>query len=229
MTKLSDSVATFLDPDLLSIIRIGLTSYFTDSPAVFPTRFHSGYSSRPYLHLIQSQSAIGWDHFLRGKFSSEWEHIQHFYAKRYNLLSESERWLPNLTRLLATTCFSLWELRNTCRHGHDHVTRHNASVIQATRDLTAMYSQRELVLLQDQPLFFPTLESHLKEPLANIRQWLHVNKPLIQFSIRRAKAQSIAHTCGLQTYFSPIPRIRVSRPKPTAPPPRPPVAYAVPA
>jgi hypothetical protein len=69
LDKIYDTFHPILDPDLMAIIRIGIRSYFNDSPPDFSERFPQGYLSSPYKDVITLQNAIGWDHFIRGKVS----------------------------------------------------------------------------------------------------------------------------------------------------------------
>lgn len=62
----SDPADSDYDPD---------DSQFTTQFVLSPTP-----TSNPFVALRQSQDAIGWDHFLRGKISSEWTRLQFKYA-----------------------------------------------------------------------------------------------------------------------------------------------------
>jgi hypothetical protein len=66
-TNMVDMLENFLDPQLLAILKIGMTSYFNDTSPDFSERFPPGPSTAPYLELITQQNSIGWDHFIRGK------------------------------------------------------------------------------------------------------------------------------------------------------------------
>ena len=212
---------SFLDPTLLVIIRIGLTSYFTDCHPDFHLHFPEGYSTTPYAQLIDQQSQIGWGHFLRGKLSYEWGTLQHIHASRYNLHSESKGWIPTLIRLFASESFRLWELRNGCRHGTDASSRAFASAELAKRQLTALYSLKEQMLPQDRIIFRSSLATHLTETTQQIRSWITHNTKLISTSVKRAISQAKLGTQGLQRYF---PRIR-SNPRPKPPTPIQPISH----
>jgi hypothetical protein len=67
LATISDTFQPFLDPDLLTIIRIGLRAYFTDSHPDFSEHFPQGYSTTPCEDFILQQTSIGWDHFIWGK------------------------------------------------------------------------------------------------------------------------------------------------------------------
>jgi hypothetical protein len=61
----------FLDPDLFSIVKIGLMAYFQDCLPLFEERFPG--ATYPELRkLTDQQTAIGWDQFVQGKWSKKW-------------------------------------------------------------------------------------------------------------------------------------------------------------
>ena len=105
--KIADTFGSFLDQPLLLLIQAGLRSFFNNTPIDILQIFPSGYSSTPYRELIQQQTAIGWDHFIRGKISPEWNSLQYYYAKRTGHLKPSEGWTLKLVKLMANSSFQL--------------------------------------------------------------------------------------------------------------------------
>jgi hypothetical protein len=225
VTNMVDMLESFLDPQLLAIVRIGLRAFFNDTPPDFSERFPPGSSTNPYLDLIAQQNTIGWDHFVRGKLSREWSELQFIYASRYNLLKASEGWTIRMIRLMATSSFRLWEIRNGCRHGYDEATKAKAKLDQAHREVRALYSFRGQVLPQDLRLFPPSLEDQLQLPVTQLRSWITHNRKLILHSVKQAKDQQKLRIHSLARYFKPKmnpsrsvlpPKDPVARPPPTA-------------
>ena len=179
--KLWDCFESFLDPVLIIIIRIGLTSYFTNCHPEVHLHFPDGYSTTPYADLIKQQSLIGWGHFLWGKLSTEWNVLQHTFAFHYNLLVESKGWTTSLIQLLASESFCLWELRNGCCHGKDASSRAFASAELAKCQLTALYSLKDQMLPQDCVIFRDSLTTHLADSTPQIHCWITHNSKLSQF------------------------------------------------
>ena len=91
-------------------------------------------------------------------------------------------------------------------------------MIQAQRDVTALYSLHNSVLQQDQVLFYASLDLHLLEPLSRLRAWLTINKRLIEYSVRAARTQAKLQTKDIQKYLK----------KPRCVPPRPPYKTPIP-
>ena len=80
----NDSLESFLDPDLLVIVKMGLTAFLHDCVHQFHDRFQP--IDSPLLqNLITQQTDIRWDGFL-------WGPAQYQYAKQKNLVDESKKW-----------------------------------------------------------------------------------------------------------------------------------------
>jgi hypothetical protein len=106
----------------------------------FRSGFSSGYLTSPYKVLITKQNQIGWDHFVCGKITKEWRLVQYHFAKqRYGLVKQSEGWTVDLVKMMANSLFQLWELRNTCRHGHDDASKQQSIYEQTHRKVNCLY------------------------------------------------------------------------------------------
>ena len=169
------------------------------------------HSTNIYILLRQAQDAIGWDHFIRGKCSRQWNEVQFKYAVRHNLVDKSKNWLNWLIKYMANQVFNLWSLRNRRRHGTDRQTQHQARLEQARRDVAALYVLQSRVLVQDRDLFCNSLDEHLTHSLSHLKNWLAINKPLILQSVRTAKAQSKLHTHPIRRFFAPNGKVRSSK------------------
>jgi hypothetical protein len=161
-----------LDPNILAIIRIGLRAYFTDCSPNFSERFPDGYSTSPYEALITKQNKIGWDHFGCGKLTKEWKLVQYHFAKRYGMVKQSEGWTVDLVKMMANSSFQLWELRNTCRHGHDDASKQQSIFEQTHREVRCLYLLQPMVLQQDRVLFRDTVEEHLLSAVPQLQAGL---------------------------------------------------------
>jgi hypothetical protein len=147
------------------------------------------------------------------------------YASKYNLIKASEGWVIRMIRLMATSSFRLWEIRNGCRHGHDEATKAKAKLDQAHREVKALYSFHGQVLPQDLRLFPSSLEDHLQLTVPQLRSWITHNRKLILYSVKQAKEQLRLRTRSLSQYFTPktTPSRSILPPKVTDSNPTPPV------
>jgi hypothetical protein len=166
--------------------------------------------------LTNQQTAVGWDQFVRGKWSKLWVQYQYEYARRFQLTNASKNWQVNFIRALANASFRLWEIRNGCRHGIDIATKSQALSEQTQREVRCLYELRERVLPQDRPIFHDSVEHHLQETQAQQRTWITHNKKLIVHSARVAAHQARLCTRQLKRFF-PLWKVqsRISNSKPT--------------
>jgi hypothetical protein len=185
----------------MAIICIGIRSYFADSLPDFSERFPNGYSSMPYYDLIEQQNSIGWDHFIRGKFTKEWDAVQYCHSKRYGSTKVSEGWTLTLIKLLANSSFQLWEIRNQCHHGHDDATKQQIIHDQVHHEIRCPYILRPQTLDQDGPLFCTTVDKHLSQTIAQLQSWILHDRKHIFHSVKVAKAQAKLHTHRIQEFF----------------------------
>jgi hypothetical protein len=190
-----------LDPDILAIIRIGLRAYFTDCSPDFSEQFPDGYSTSPYEALITKQNKIGWDHFVRGNLTKEWRLVQYQFAKRYGMVKQSEGWTVDLVKMMANSSLQLWEIRNTCRHGHDDASKQQSIYEQTHREVRCLYLLQPMVLQQDRVLFQDMVEEHLLSAVPQLQSWIVHTRRLIQHSVKVAKAQSKLQIHHIQWFF----------------------------
>jgi zinc-binding in reverse transcriptase len=81
LNSLHDSFSSFLDHDLFTAAKLGLQGFFDNVCPLFEERFPR--ATYPALReLTDQQSAIGWDQFVRGKWSKLWAKQQYAYAQR---------------------------------------------------------------------------------------------------------------------------------------------------
>jgi zinc-binding in reverse transcriptase len=199
--EMQDKFGSFIDPELLTIIQIGLSSFFSDTAPDFSPRFSATSSTSRYLALIAQQTSIGWDHFLRGKLGTEWGIRQYKHAKRFDLLEASKQWQNSLVRFFAHSSHQLWQIRNGCRHGLDAAEQAQLKTDQTHREVRCLYHLRGVVLIQDRLLFRDNVEVHLTDTTAQLRTWLTHNSKLIAHSAKVATAQAALRIKQLRTFF----------------------------
>ncbi len=188
----------------------GLQSYFLNQPFDYSefsdsdTPYHP---RRPYFNrLLRHQDCIGWDHFLRGKLSHHWTHLQQVFVWRTAPTTkfDSEAWLRLIIRPIFTDCLDLWTIRNTERHGTDSQTKKSLHAAQVERDLRALYLMQPDVLAADRDLFRDSVEDHLTDDIYTIRQWVLSHRQIIHRSRREARHRSTQTIKLLPKYFHPL-------------------------
>jgi hypothetical protein len=111
-------------------------------------------------------------------------------------------WTVDLVKMMANLSFQLWELRNTCRHGHDDASKQQSIYEQTHREVRCLYLLQPMVLQQDQVLFRDTVEEHLLSAVPQLRSWIVHNRRLIQHSVKVVNAQSKLQIHHIQRFFS---------------------------
>jgi hypothetical protein len=79
--------------------------------------------SRPYplryQCLLKQQLAIGWNHFVRGKFSEEWRYLQQQYCTHHHCIMDNKQkqWLSQPLHKMWIRIYDLWLACNNDCHG----------------------------------------------------------------------------------------------------------------
>jgi hypothetical protein len=190
-------IESFLDPVLLDIIQEGLLCWFRGESID-----HTPYPPR-YQRLLKQQKSIGWNNFLRGKFSEEWRYLQQQYCIRHHRhMSHSQRqWLSKLLRTMWNRIHTLWLARNDDRHGRTSKAKTQASLQQAHRTIRSLYLLKDLVLSEDRDLFYDDVSAHLQQPLRELNAWVTTHQGLIAYSVRVAKLAARSNTKPITEHF----------------------------
>jgi hypothetical protein len=108
----------------------------------------------------------------------------------------------DLVKMMANSSFQLWELRNTCRHGHDDASKQQSIYEQNHREVRCLYLLQPMVLQQDRVLFQDTVEEHFLSAVPQLRSWIVHNRQLIQHSVKLARHRA---NCKITTSNSSFP------------------------
>ena len=68
---------------------------------------------------MYSQSEIGWDNFLLGRWSPAWRLLQTDHYKALGSLKSGRRWAAAVIHQLMMTAWDLWQYRNNRLHQND--------------------------------------------------------------------------------------------------------------
>jgi hypothetical protein len=198
-----DDITT--DPVLADIVTEGLNHWFHQTPQpprpLTPT----------YADLITSQTNIGWNQLLLGRWSIHWITLQSAYLQRNSIQftpqNHSTGWLSSIIKLIWTHCHDEWLTRNAALHGLDKSTRSQASFVRAKFRIRALYDLRQQCSPYAQRhWFYTTPDIHFaKEPdLRRLENWISLNEARIlsQVTFRQQNLQFGQHT--IDDYFPPI-------------------------
>ncbi len=116
-----------------------------------------------------------------------WGELQntHLYRNRQHLPtkhSSGQKWQVAIITVIWEQWYMLWKLRNEDVHGKDAASRAIAETQEVSRNLTAIYDQRNHMEPSSQSLLFPDIRHHLEQPPWVIQNWIRINGPEDQFA-----------------------------------------------
>jgi len=138
--------------------------------------------------LIDSQNAIGWDQFFKGRLSSLWRktHLQHLKDKCCPITSYNSGvgWTSNLIRIIFKHVHGVWKQRNVDKHGETLAEQiEKKRLLCASEIATCCDSRDNDELADDFPCnaFYLSFQEHMhKEPTyQDLDNWLGTCKQLI--------------------------------------------------
>jgi hypothetical protein len=95
----------------------------------------------------------------------------------------------------------LWKQRNNDVHGHDASASVQAEKRDVKRQLEQIYKARSQLEPSVQSLLHRDIHQHLQQPSWVVKNWLNINTPLFQTSIRRARKNATRGMRSIRTYF----------------------------
>ena len=200
ITRLRKSLSSIVtDPTLKMILVEGVNHLLCHTPPSFPS------TNSLYATLIQSQTGIGWDNFLRGFLSTEWMRLHQLYLTTSDCSSPSPKDHPliHTVSILLSEIHSIWNYHCCQRHSRECQHHDSELLQQAHRQLAELYQYRLTVLPTDRHLFKQNLRIHLQDNLSSISAWLHNHASSIRQSHQKAQQLNLSHTASLSTYFLP--------------------------
>lgn len=148
-----------------------------------------------YKRLVTEQQEIGWNHFLYGRWSQEFETMQQRYLnsqqhKIKNKFLSGHLWIKKTIIIIWTHLRMMWQ--NRCAHVHGETTQEQQELArtQLWPQVLQLYEHKHLLPLQDQELFLP-LADLKRRRLTTIRNWISIIEPLMH--------NRIAHHTSSQT------------------------------
>jgi hypothetical protein len=151
--------------------------------------------------VSKSQSAIGWDQVLKGRFSVEWAKAQSTFAKRaHHSHCDGREWTTCMADFMLAQWWKLWTLRNEDRHGRDYTSHLQAVNRQALRELEQFYERYSMIVPQQLGwLFDIPLSTRQQWPTNIIRQWLNTWIPTLDALLLDARTDDESYSTALET------------------------------
>jgi hypothetical protein len=156
-----------------------------------------------FQDIAVSQNRIGWMSVFRGFGSKQWleAHLSHVREvplwdpkDQATRNKHQDRWLNTVLQFVMRKCHQLWKLWNNERHGVTPAEKSTALRITAERELARLYDRRADCEPRHRNLFFETLETHHRQSLSKIRNWISMHSSIIRISCQRRLEAQIAGT-----------------------------------
>ena len=165
-------------PGLLALAQEGMNAFMESRP--ISLQHVPDFPGRQLL--IEEQSAIGWENFIRGRVSKRWLKIQIKHLKRIDKydVKRSPKWTNTLIHTVWTHVLLLWFQRNQDKHGHDETTRREKQEEKTILEIHRLYAMRDLVPEQHQWIFQTPEHEMIMKSTMLLQQWLHQYGPLIE-------------------------------------------------
>ena len=180
-------------------IREGVTAFCsaaTTLPELAEGRFTEAYNS---------QSRIGWGHFLKGRVSAEWGKLMGtiYMSTPSHRLHESRR------RFVTTMIESLWDLydalwRHRCERLHDNTDINAISMVDIDRRIRFYYKHKHRIFDSgDYDRFHMGLQNTLALPMTQKKAWIETLAHR-QIATDRARKRMINRIRPLTAYFDSV-------------------------
>ncbi|KAG7345852.1 hypothetical protein IV203_004919 [Nitzschia inconspicua] len=207
------------DPALLDLLLWGLNHWLQGTPIPahrVPERI---------AHLLHSQTTIGWDNFLLGRWSKHWTTLQLQYLQQNHIEVKKNNhgilWSSNIIRLMWDHCYKEWKTRNSARHGKDVEDKAQRRLETAHRGIRDLYDLKPRCSLQaQQHYFYPTVEDHFcrDTDARSLENWLETYQPMIMQNIRHRQNNSDRRLHQIDDVFHLIRTVPPRDPTPTMAP-----------
>jgi hypothetical protein len=144
------------------------------------------------------QQQIGWDHFIRGRISSQWIQQQNNLTNQQNGEIEWRNAIKHVFHIL----HEIWCDRNQQLHGNDCtvVQRRMETIIKPK--LHRIYNLQHLLPFQDRQIFDKTIDEMIKLPPQYLERWINRHEKYLQDSAARESKRIKLHNTAITNFFT---------------------------
>jgi len=194
------------NPILVDLLIDGIHHWLHQTPDP-PTPF-----SNTYEPLITSQTHIGWDQLIFGRWSLLWQQLQQQHLQHHNIqqtpYNSGCAWTSAIITVIWTHCQDEWKHRNNALHGHDQETQRQARLDKARRRIRALYQFKHQCFPHAQThWFYPTPETHFSRESTphRLENWLAAYEDRIHQQVQSNQSNRQQGQRIIDDYFTRIP------------------------
>jgi hypothetical protein len=147
---------------LILLLSLAVTDWRTNPVPTTPT-----FLAPQFHQLFQSQSKIGWNHILKGRFSKQWRH--HMRPDRERAL----QWVTFAIKTIWYQVYSVWKTRCQIQHGTTADEKTKRALLYLTPKVHDLYNQSSTLQHTEQYMFETPVENILLQPIGTIKTWIH--------------------------------------------------------
>ena len=140
------------------------------------------------LDIEEAQTAIGWDHLLRGRLSKSWAQAQQSHIGAFDPRNNGKTWATKIIGCLLQAWLDIWDQRNGDRHGRDQQTRQQALKAQAIREVELLYELKGQVKPEHKWLFEVPLQVRREMKTYYLRAFINSWKTVLEESYQERLA-----------------------------------------
>ena len=192
------------NPVLAELLINGLHHWLQETP--YPPE--SPYPQ--YDSLVASQSSIGWNQMLFGRWSIRWTKHQYVYLQQNNISLTPQNhgpgWSSRIIILIWNHCYDAWITRNQALHGHDQQTRQIARLHQAQYRIRALYGiKNKCSRFAQSQWFYSSPEEHFRsvQSPSHLENWLAVNEVRIITHVTHHQNQNRTGQRNITDFLTP--------------------------
>lgn len=163
-------------------IMLGLHHWILCQPIPnIETRF--SHLPQPIKAAYKAQTAIGWDHLIRGRCSSQWQPIIQHHLKTSptpGSTTTSTNWVTGLILACWNGILSIWEVRNREYHGHDDETQQAALKGRLMKEALPYLSHATKVHPNDRHWFDHTATTLEEYNVVSLKAWIRNARTIVR-------------------------------------------------
>jgi hypothetical protein len=136
-----------------------------------------------FKYLIDAQNIIGWNQFIKGRFSHHWVQCQqvHIYLDpdTDSTKQSGEIWLKHILNCIWTSLWQVWLIQNDDLHGRDRQQWEKKRVEKLTPRIITLYAKAESLLVADREIFAIPINTRLTFPSGELSTWIKLVTPTV--------------------------------------------------
>jgi hypothetical protein len=156
-----------------------------------------------YHELFHSQSRIGWDHFLQGRWTTHWVKHHDEHAKLNKVKTNGETWASTSLRQIWENLYEVWKQRCNLQHGNQQHSRREATIRRLEPRVRAIYGLKDRLDHQDREVLSRPIQDILALHPTTLEKWVFRTEQFVRKGVARAKKREKYEIRSITQFFTP--------------------------